>query len=165
LQKPFIKLHHCPVLNIPTASLFVGIATLSVTGYIAWQQMRTAKNKFRLDLFDRRFPVFEAAMKFVSIAAQKGDVSEEARQEFLIATRGVEFLFDRKIQDYCDKLINEAVNLHHGFKLKDLPRSGAPEQDAKHIKRIETWSERAQWFNEQVEEVPKRFGPFLRVRG
>jgi len=34
----------------------IGIVTL----YIAYQQYRTAKNKLRLDLFDRRLPVFES---------------------------------------------------------------------------------------------------------
>jgi hypothetical protein len=82
------------VLSIPTTTLFVGIATLLVTGYIAWQQLQTARNKFRLDLFDRRFPVFEAAMKLVLIAVQEGDISDEARREFFTATRGVEFLFN-----------------------------------------------------------------------
>jgi len=33
-----------------------------VTAYIAIQQWRTNKNKLRLDLFDRRWAVFEAAM-------------------------------------------------------------------------------------------------------
>jgi hypothetical protein len=165
LQKPFIKLHHCPVLNIPTATLCVSIATLLVTGYIAWQQWQTAKNKFRLDLFDRRFPVFEAAMKFVWVAGPKGDVSDKERMEFSVATKGVQFLFNQKLQDYCDKLASEAISLHLGYKLKDLPAGDDPVNSAEQQKRIEAWAERAQWFNEQVGEIPKLFGPFLRVRG
>jgi hypothetical protein len=55
-------------VSIPTATVCVSIATLLVTGYIAWQQWQTAKSKFRLDLFDRRFPVFEAVMKWTECA-------------------------------------------------------------------------------------------------
>jgi hypothetical protein len=123
-------------VNIPTATLCVSITTLSVTGYIAWQQWQTAKNKFRLDLFDRRFPVFQAAMKLVWIAAEKGDIPEEARREFLIATRGVEFLFDQKLQKYCDKLANEAVILYLAYKVKDFPRSDDPVASAKQKKGL-----------------------------
>jgi hypothetical protein len=171
LQKPFIKLHHCPVLNLPTASLFVGIATLSITGYIAWQQLQTARNKFRLDLFDRRFPVFEAAMKLVLIAVQEGDISDEARREFLMATRGVEFLFNRKLQVYCDTLEKGAENLHVGYQLKclsqDEPTKSAEykESVAEYEEGIAAWTKRAKWFNQQVDEMPKLFGPFLRFRG
>ena len=131
------------MLNIPTATLSVGIATLLVTGYIAWQQLQTARNKFRLDLFNRRFPVFEAAMKLVSIAVQKGDVSDEAQREFLIATKGVQFLFGQKLQDYCDTLAKEAVSLHVGYKLIDLPPGDEPAKNAEHKKRIEAWGEPA----------------------
>ena len=49
----------------------IGIVTL----YIAYQQYRTAKNKLRLDLFDRRLPVFEAAMKLAAGIVSKGSVS------------------------------------------------------------------------------------------
>ena len=167
LQKPFIKLHHCPVLNIPipTAVLCVSIATLLVTGYIAWQQWQTGKNKFRLDLFDRRFPVFEAAMKLVWIAGRKGDISDRELTEFSVATKGVQFLFDRKVQDYCDKLAEEAIRLHLAYELQNLPVEVAPVNSAEHKKHIEAWEKRVEWFNEQVGEIPKLFGPFLRVRG
>jgi hypothetical protein len=165
LQAPCANPHNYTVLNIPTATLYVSIATLSVTGYIAWQQWQTAKNKFRLDLFDRRFPVFEAAMKLASIAVQKGDVSDEARREFLIATRGVKFLFNQKLQSYCDTLAKEAVSLHVGQQLINLPAGDERANSAEHKKSIDAWGERVQWFNQQVDEIPRMFGPFLRVRG
>jgi hypothetical protein len=148
------------VLSIPTATLSVSIATLLVTGYIAWQQWQTAKNKFRLDLFDRRFPVFEAAMRLVSIAVQKGDIPDEARQEFLLATKGVEFLFNKKLQEYCNKLANEALYVIIGKeKMKSLPPGD------EFAKSTEAWSDRMKWFNHQVEEIPRLFAPFLKVRG
>jgi hypothetical protein len=29
----------------------------------------------------------------------------------------------------------------------------------------EVWPDRMKWFTEQMEEIPKRFGPFLKIRG
>jgi hypothetical protein len=164
LQKPFAELHHCPVLNIPTASLFVGIATLLVTGYIAWQQWQTAKNKLRLDLFNRRFSAFEAAMKLVSMAAQEEDVSDEVLQEFLIATKGAQFLFNQKLQGYCEGLAKEAINLHVYKQRRDLQIPGELLR-AVDVKIGAEVGRRVGWFSDQVYEIPKRFAPFLRIRG
>ncbi len=114
---------------LPT--LLVGIATLvlsariarvsadlsRVSSDIAYQQLDTAKNKLRLDLFEHRYAAFEAALKLVSIIVQKGDVPDEARREFVIATRGVEFLFDRELQAYCDTLAKEALNVRWGERM------------------------------------------------
>jgi len=79
------------VLNIPTATLILTGAIGCVTAYIAWQQWRTAKNKFRLDLFDRRFPMFVATMRLVELAVTKGEIPFEEVQKFAFATKGMEF--------------------------------------------------------------------------
>lgn len=44
------------------------LAIGGVAGVIAWQQWRTAKDKVKLDLFDRRFAVFMDARQLVSEA-------------------------------------------------------------------------------------------------
>src|SRR5260221_1527384 len=128
---------------VPT--LLVGIATLilsariarvsadlsRVSSGIASQQLETAKNKLRLDLFERRYAAFEAAMKLASIAVAKGDIPDEARREFVIATKGVEFLFDQKLQDYCDTLAKEALSVRAGQQDMDsLPLGNQPAKSA-----------------------------------
>jgi hypothetical protein len=144
-------------MDIPTCTL---ILTAAVTGYIAWQQWQTARNKLRLDLFDRRFPVFEAAMKLVWIAVTKGNVPDEARREFMVATKGVQFLFDQELQDHCDALAAEALNVRVGSeKIESLPvgEERAKSEGAR--------ADRITWFNDQVDEIPKRFAPFLKIHG
>jgi hypothetical protein len=157
---------------LPT--LLVGIATLilsariagvsaklsRVSSDIASQQLETAKNKLRLDLFEHRYAAFEAALKLVSITVQKGDIPDEARREFVIATRGVEFLFDRELQDYCDTLAKEALNVRRGERMLETLPVGE-----QRTRTAEAWPDRMKWFTEQMEEIPKRFGPFLKIRG
>jgi hypothetical protein len=146
-------------MDIQTTTLTLTGAIGCVTVYIAWQQWQTARNKFRFDLFERRFAVFEAAMKLVWIAVTKGDVPDEARREFLAATKGVEFLFNQKIHDHCDALAKEALNVRIGSEKiaslsigEDRARSEGARAD------------RITWFNAQLDEIPKLFGPFLRIR-
>jgi hypothetical protein len=47
---------------IPTCSLILTGAIAIVTLHIAYQQYQTAKNKLRLDLFKKRYPVYEAVL-------------------------------------------------------------------------------------------------------
>jgi hypothetical protein len=99
-------------------------------------------------------------MKLVSIAVTKGDIPDEARREFVIATKGVEFLFDRDLQDYCDTLAKEALNVRVGEHILGY----SPVGDQR-TKTAEAWAGRMKWFTEQIDEIPKRFAPFLRIRG
>jgi hypothetical protein len=82
-----------------------------VTAYIAIQQWRTNKNKLRLDLFDRRWAVFEAAMRMAAVAVHKPKVTSDDLREFEIASKGARFLFDQNLEDYCNKLRTEAIGI------------------------------------------------------
>jgi hypothetical protein len=106
-------------LDLPTATLLLGIATLLVTGYIAIQQWLTAKRKLRLDVFDRRLPVFEDVMSFTEIVSTKENITLEEVQKFKFATKSVRFLFNRQTQDYCDKLY-----MGFGEQRNVIPSSG-----------------------------------------
>lgn len=154
--------------DIPTATLILGFATLvlsaviaCVTSYIAIQQWLTAKNALRLHLFDRRLPVFEAAMRLAEIVVTKKNITLEEVQEFSFATKSVQFLFDKKLHDYCDKeLHKEAYNVWAGKqKIDSLPEG--EERD----RSMGLWQDRIVWFNDQRKEIPNRFAPFLRIRG
>ena len=111
------------MLDIPTTTLILSGVIGCVTAYIAIQQWLTAKNKLRLDLFDRRFPVFEATMRLAEIVVTKGDIPLEEVHKFAFTTKGVEFLFNRELQDYCDdQLHKEALAVHMGKrKIDSLP--------------------------------------------
>ena len=148
------------MLDLPTATLLLGIATLLVTGYIAIQQWLTARRKLRLDVFDRRLPVFEDAMSFTEIVSTKEKITLEVVQKFKFATKSVQFLFNRRMQDYCDNLYTEAYCVWSGKqKIDSLPEG--EERD----KSMGLWQGRRVWFNDQRKEIPKRFARFLKIRG
>jgi hypothetical protein len=142
-------------MNLPTVSLiatcalqFGTVVIGSVTVYIAHQQRLTNQNQLRLHLFDKRFDVYKAVMTLATVIMVK-DITGEEVHEFEVATRSALFLFGKdgkEIQDYCDKLRIEAINL----------------QADQYMKRE---SERVKWFSEQYEEIPKRFASFLMVSG
>jgi hypothetical protein len=122
-------------MNVPTVGLIVSIGSLFLTGVVAWntlriahqqkeiaeQQALTARNKLRLDLFDRRLPIYEAAMILADTVVRKGDISFEETQEFRMATKSVRFLFNQELHDYCDELRKQAMMVFGGQqKIKGL---------------------------------------------
>lgn len=81
------------------------LATLAIGGFaalIAWRQWKTAQDKVKLDLFDRRFAVFMDARRLVSEALSLGEISDPALPNEIIA-KG-RYLFGHDIQDQLVKL-------------------------------------------------------------
>jgi hypothetical protein len=149
-----------PWIRAASNLILISIFGLTLLAVVYWQY-RTSRNQLRLDIFDRRLPVFEAAMKLAGTIASKGDISREEVQEFAIASRSVRFLFNQKLQDYCDELHEAALLVWAGRqKSQETPLT---DEEAT---RSETITERVLWFNEQLSNgIPKRFTPFLRILG
>lgn len=88
-----------------TATAFIG----GVAALIAWRQWRTAQDKVKLDLFDRRFSVFMDARKLASEAFQLGRITDPTLPNEVIA-RG-RFLFDDKLHAEIERLQNLCTRL------------------------------------------------------
>lgn len=76
------------------------LATLAIGGFaalIAWRQWKTAQDKVKLDLFDRRFAVFMDVRRVVSEAASLGKISDVTLPREIIA-RG-RFLFGQEVYE------------------------------------------------------------------
>lgn len=157
------------MINTPTASLILTGAVAVVTLYIAWQQKQTAKqlartaeNKLRLDLFDRRLPVYEAAITLANYIVSTGGTTHEKASEFSQACKSARFLFNEEMQNYCAELHNEALCVFAGKVKVDGYPVGSPERD----QSLALLNERILWFQEQLKtEIAKRFGAFLHIQG
>lgn len=91
----------------------------------AAQAMATNRDKLRLDLFDRRFAVYEAARRLINKAIrQTAILSKDDVHVFFDATEQADWLFDEKTARYLsDKVFQDAFDL--ATLLTDL----ADEQD------------------------------------
>src|ERR1700678_1205156 len=70
------------------------IAIPLVGAWLAWQQVEIARVKLRLDLFDKRFAVFDAARRFLLHVFAHGNTTDEALREYTLGTIDAAFLFD-----------------------------------------------------------------------
>jgi hypothetical protein len=93
-------------LLLPVATFFLSVAV----GIVAWLQWRLAHNKLRLELFDRRYKIYEATSKFVdAIVNDAAHDVDSYLNDFNAGTSNVEFLFDTDVLNYIKQIRTRAV--------------------------------------------------------
>jgi hypothetical protein len=75
------------------------------------EQRRIASARLRLDLFDRRYKVFDAARNFLAGSFQHGFLNP-GLTSFNLATSDAEFLFGSDVVDWLADVRKRAVELH-----------------------------------------------------
>jgi hypothetical protein len=156
-------------LNVLNAlsPLFTFLGTVVIGGFAAYfarGQWRTNEDKLRLDLYDRRLAVYEAAMKFLVDLTATGKVEPSSMHQYLVATRQATFLFeDDAIPAYLRTLASEAQKLN---EVAGPMRSTAADVQAgtAHGNAPEAVWELLDWFLQQENVVGEKFAPYLRLR-
>ena len=144
-----------------STSLFSGIATLVVglaVVLIAWQQWKVSHAKLRLDLFDRRYKIFEATRTLLREITNSATFSDEQLFKFYTDTADAEFLFRSDVVDYLAEIVKRAIDMQANQKrYQALPLGGERSR--------ETQSEHNHllWFGEQLtsKAITKAFKPYL----
>ncbi len=71
----------------------------------AAQAAKTARTKLRLDLFDKRIAVYEAANALIKKAARRQRITDDDRYEFFQGTKSAVWLFDEETARYITETI------------------------------------------------------------
>jgi hypothetical protein len=90
-----------PLLSLVTATLPI-ILTFFVI-YIAYQQYQTNRRKLKLELFDKRFIVFQGTKEFIQGVITSSSFKKENQNLFHLKTRGAQFIFGSDIKTYLDE--------------------------------------------------------------
>ena len=80
--------------------LFIG----GIGAYIAWRQWRTAHDKVKLDLFDRRLAAYQRLKDAVAPISASGKVTNEDTDRFARAVYDMRFLFDKETDTCVDEI-------------------------------------------------------------
>jgi len=143
-------------IDILQALLTPTIAAVAVG--VAVAQWWTARNKLRLDLFDRRWAIYVATREMLAEMFRHGASTQAAQQKFLEGTRGARFLFDENIARYLEKeLWSRVAKLEAANAL--IEAIGAPERP----RAITAKYEIMEWLTKQHDATDALFDKFLRV--
>ena len=74
-------------------------------------QHRLEREKFKLDMFEKRISVYRAVQRFLSIIFRDGAVDLDKLFEFRRDTQDAIFLFSKDIVEYVDRVDNLALEL------------------------------------------------------
>lgn len=98
----------CDFLKLEIALSFL---TSTIASYIACQQYLTSKAKLQLDLFEKRYKVYDATRTFLGIILTHHKYTEEDFQIFSLATCDCEILFGDETSAYLKEIKNKAINM------------------------------------------------------
>ena len=145
-------LHMDPALLSPAATLVVGL----IVAYIALQQWLLARHKLRLDLFEKRYRVYEAAARFLSTIMSLADFNDDDLRTYNIGTMDAVFLYPKHIKDYLHQIRCHAIDMRtYQKKFERLP---VGEERSKLVDQNHT---EAKWLLDQLTKLPTVFAPYL----
>jgi len=129
----------------------------AVAAYVAWQQLTTNRRKLRLDLFDRRYAVFEKIGDFIGSILTTGRVQQGKEIQFLVDTKAVSFLFGEDISEFVSEIYRKAVDLH----ALDAELEGATGEARS--ANIKAQREIKDWYSKALRELKARFSGYLKL--
>lgn len=137
------------------------VPTVAVLGaFIAYRQWRTAQNKLKLELFEKRFAVYDSARKLISSILTSGKVQNEEMYKFLAGTGEAKWLLDAEVDDYLYKTLHtkalrlQALDSEFGGLMAGQERSA----------NLKAQGEIKKWMVEQYSVLDAKFSEFLLLK-
>lgn len=132
------------------------LAIASFVAYIAWQQYKTASDKLKLDLYDRRYKVYRGLMDFLGEGVREPRVPKEAFGKFFTTTHEGRFLFGDDIKGFLVQVREKIGELRHAQEKIDSYPDGA-----ERVAAINLDLELLRWVDKQIEQAAAKFEKYL----
>ncbi len=86
---------------ISTTASILTVTIAAIVAFIAWLQWRTAREKVVLDLFDKRFAMYDEMRAVVTRYTQHG-IDDAGYNQFLRASSRAQFLFGPEVKVFLE---------------------------------------------------------------
>lgn len=128
--------------------------------FIAYRQWRLAQNKLKLELFDRRFSVYDATRALIASITSSGKAEGDEVFKFMVATREAKWLLNDSIAEYLEKQIyHKVIDLQ--TLASELEGVGVGEVRTKNVHEQAAIKK---WLVAQFGVLDEKFTPFLKLR-
>ena len=135
------------------------VPVLALVGaVIAYRQWRTAQNKLKLDLFDKRMLVYQAVRDTLGYIGSKGKISSEQQIAYLTGIQTAKWLFGPEVDTYLSETLwHKIVDLElHQTMVYDAPRD-----DPERSKHIKLKAETLKWLIAQYSVLDKKCAKYM----
>ncbi|MHC4183282.1 MAG: hypothetical protein ACYSR0_08035 [Planctomycetota bacterium] len=130
-----------------------------IVAYIAFMQFKTNRDRLRLELYKKRFSVYEGLQELLNKIIIRFVVTDEDLREFRVKTNEASFLFDEDIVKYLKEINDKGTKLYsYNCQVnKSNPPPPWP-KTPEDIKEIMTW------LQDQLEESKDKFSKYLKFK-
>jgi len=128
-------------------SVVIALATVAMAVF-AYQQHRLEKSNYQLQLFDKRYKIYEVINKRLSIILQTERFDNDDWLELIRGTQDAKFLFkDDKVQQYIELFTKNCCVL----------------QESCQTNNGQGIAECFNWFKDQGKVIDELFEPYLKL--
>jgi len=152
----------CPVADPHWTAFVSALGTpiiAGLVGLIAYRQWRTARDRLKLDLFDRRFEVYFSCMKFLSDILISRHVDSQRVDAFTRETRNGKWLLDQDIAEYLDKEFRRRALRHQTLEIELEPLPPGEKRTAVVAEKDEIFT----WLGNQYDVIDRKFSKYLKL--
>lgn len=144
------------IKGIPSA--IVALTVAFAGGYITWQQYKVARAKLNLDLFERRYAVFELVWGYLSRTLQEGPDGPFAVRsaELTNLIPQTEFLFGADMASYLRLIHSTVVELWTIDQRTKVRGNVMDQSDINRHRKVMEWLN-----NQAVTGAKAEFGKYL----
>jgi hypothetical protein len=129
-----------------------------VGAVIAFGQLWLARRRMQLDLYDRRYRIFESARQLIVDFMQEGRV--DWIYKYLRDTGDAVFLLDSSVVSYLGELKDRALRLRSSAKALANANDHHPHREL----FIDQEADLQSWFSEQYDVLVEKFKPSLQLK-
>lgn len=128
--------------------------------FIAYRQWQTAQNKLKLELFEKRLFIYNAATLFINSVMGSGRATDEELRKLVLGTKEAKWLLSPDIAKYLDEeLYRKGVNLQTlAAELEGTPVGENRSGNIHEQRNIKDWLE------QQYRIVDEKFSKYLSLR-
>ena len=138
-------------IQILSGLLMPLIAIITVTILIL--QYILAKQRWRLDLYDKRYPVFSATMEYIGYIVKEKKITDEEWWKFLRNSKDKVFLFGEDVQQFLKELYERGSDFRIILKEEEKLDADFVNQKAKLV----------DWFSKQFGVSIELFKKYLAI--
>ena len=125
-------------------------------GYIAYQQMKTNKDKLKLELYNKRFEIYSITLKFYQ-ELESDELAAETHRKFIEAKHSSKFLFHDKDGIYIclDKINTES------FKVKACKENSNDRSEKPTFQMHQDSQEALELIISEIKSLDKKLSKYL----
>jgi hypothetical protein len=139
------------------SALLTPLLGVIATAVLVYQYL-LQRLRWRLDLWEKRYPVYLATVDYIAFAVQNVRMPIDEVLKFKRESMGKDFLFGTDVQTYLEQLYQKGLELEK-FALSLI---GVPEGDRRN-RIVDQQLDLVKWFQRQFEVSKDLFGEYLKI--